>query len=262
MMLKGIDISNHQEGFVVPSSLDFCICKATEGLDFVDEFCDGFIQQCLKKNILFGYYHYAHDKGREEARYFWNHTLGYTGHGIPVIDYEYGSANARAYLEAFCDEYHKLSGVWPMVYISALSGNGNVADLRGSWIPEKCGLWLAGYPEYYRYWPDVDIPYDISPWEICAIWQFTDCMPINGFEVDADYAYMDKTAWMKYAGAKTAKKPAGKPAKTCEQLADEVIAGKWGTGWNRKNALDSAYGAGTYDHVQCIVNRKLGLDGC
>lgn len=263
-MLKGIDVSNYQDGFTIPSKgIDFCICKATEGLDFVDWTCDGFIQSCIKKNILFGYYHYAHDNGKKEARYFWNNTLGYSGYGIPVIDYEYGSANARAYLEAFCDEYHKLSGIWPMVYISALSSIGNVADLRGSWVPKECGLWIAGYPQYYTSFVDIDCPYDVSPWDFCAIWQFTDNLQLNGWSLDADYAYMDKSAWLKYAGSKTTPaKTEKKKAKTCEQLADEVLAGKWGNGWNRRNALDAAYGKGTYEHVQTIVDERLGLEGC
>ena len=130
-MLRGIDISNHQAGFTIPDDIDFCIVKATEGTNFVDPYCDGFIQDCLKKNILFGYYHYAHNEPYEEAHYFWNNTLGYAGHGIPVIDYEYGSNNAKQYLEVFCEEYYKLSHVWPMGYISALSSAGNVADLAG-----------------------------------------------------------------------------------------------------------------------------------
>lgn len=270
-MLRGIDISNHQEGFTVPDNtvIDFVICKATEGTNFVDWTCDGFIQQALKKNVLFGYYHFAHDEPEKEAKFFWNNTLGYTGCGIPVIDYEYGSANCRNYLERFCKTYHDISGIYPVVYVSALSSIGNVSDLAGSWIPQKCGLWLAGYPKLYTYFPDINIPYNISPWEFAALWQFTDNLSLNGWSVDADYAYMSKDAWAKYAnGGKTGDnqkpKQESKPAtgKTCEQLADEVLAGKWGNGWNRKQALDAAYGEGTYDHVQTIVDNRLSLDGC
>lgn len=41
-----------------------------------------------------------------------------------------------------------------------------------------------------------------------------------------------------------------------EKLADEVIEGKWGEGWNRKQALDSIYGKETYDMVNLIVHEK------
>lgn len=47
-----------------------------------------------------------------------------------------------------------------------------------------------------------------------------------------------------------------------EKLADEAAAGKWGEGWNRKRALDSIYGEGTYDRVEVILHERSALDGC
>ena len=68
---------------------------------------------------------------------------------------------------------------------------------------------------------------------------------------------------MLYAGSKDVlMTPTPQNMKSCTELADEVLAGKWGNGWNRVNALNAAYGTGTYDHVQAIVNQKLGYDGC
>src|SRR5699024_4226456 len=51
----------------------------------------------------------------------------------------------------------------------------------------------------------------------------------------------------------TPSKPNNPANKTIEQLADEVIAGKHGTGEARKKALGSNYQA-----VQNLVNKKLG----
>ena len=45
--------------------------------------------------------------------------------------------------------------------------------------------------------------------------------------------------------------------KTTSQIADEVIAGKWGNGATRKNKLEAA--GYSYSAVQAEVNRKLGL---
>ena len=45
------------------------------------------------------------------------------------------------------------------------------------------------------------------------------------------------------------------PAKTLDQVAEEVIAGKWGTGTARKKALEAA--GYNYAEVQAIVNAKL-----
>lgn len=267
-MLKGIDISNWQGDMTNPAKLkvDFCICKATEGLDFIDPFCNAWIQKLITGKKLFGYYHFARKSNpKAQAKYFWNNTLGYNCMGIPVLDYEiwYENQNHVAWCETFLQQYHKLSGIWPVLYISA----SHCQDFTGSWIPEKCGLWVAGYPHYYDNWPvEDDMTYDVAPWKFAAIWQFTSSFKISGYKelIDADVAFMDSNAWLKYAGNKTTAEPAMKtPAKkTCEQLADEVIEGKWGDGWNRKQALDSAYGNGTYDHVQMIVNDKVGLDGC
>ena len=47
-----------------------------------------------------------------------------------------------------------------------------------------------------------------------------------------------------------------------EKLADEVLAGKWGNGRNRKQALDSIHGKGTADEVELLVHEKTALDGC
>lgn len=51
-------------------------------------------------------------------------------------------------------------------------------------------------------------------------------------------------------------KPQPKPAaKTTSQLAEEVIAGQWGNGTDRKKRLtDAGY---NYDAVQKVVNQKM-----
>ena len=54
--MRGIDISNWQSGINISKlDIDFCICKATEGLNFVDSTCNNFIQQCKDNNILWGF---------------------------------------------------------------------------------------------------------------------------------------------------------------------------------------------------------------
>ena len=203
-MLKGIDISNWQAN-IIPSNLDieFCICKATEGTDFVDKFCDAFVQNCKAKNIPWGFYHFARSgKPETEARFFYDNCKGYIGEGIPVLDYEVWGVNDDVpWCERFLTEFHALSGVWPMLYISAY----HCQDFRASaWIPQTCGLWVAGYPQDTTSWPAIDMPYDIDPWEFAAIWQFTSSLRLPGYNgsLDGDVAFMDKTAWSKYAGSK------------------------------------------------------------
>lgn len=262
MVMRGIDVSNWDSGLKPHNlNIDFCICKATEGVSFKDPCMAGFISDCQNHDILFGYYHFASKNDPiREATFFWNSTKHLHRKGIPILDYETWEYNRNhvAWCEKFIKRYHDLSGIWPMIYISA----GYRQEFKGSFICEKCGLWAAGGNSYdSTKWVDSNLPFDPSPWDCCSVWQFTECLDAVGYDLDADYAYMDKKGWLAYAGTQVTtenKKPAQKKTpKTCEELAKEVIAGKWGNGWNRKNALDSAYGPGTYEHVQAIVNRLV-----
>ena len=285
--MRGIDVSNWQVG-MKPSNLDidFCIAKATEGVGFTDKSCDSFIQDCINNNILWGFYHFARENEPEkEAEYFYNECKNYFGHGIPVLDYETENYNNREWCERFINRVHELSGVWCIIYISAY----RCAQYNGSWIPEKCGLWIAGYPYTMTDWTNDKMPYNTSPFSVVAIWQFTSSLILNGFweKLDGDIAYMDADAWMKYARCENnntstksiddlvletilgeygineeRKEMLGDNYEAVQnrinelyKIADEVIDGKWGNGWNRENALN---GAGyPYYIVQRIVNEKL-----
>ena len=195
-MLYGIDISNWQSG-LKPSMIqknskkdriDFCICKATEGTVFVDKWCDSFIQDCIENNILFGFYHFAsHDDPRKEAEFFFDNCRGYIGKGIPVLDYEVDNANNAQWCEKFMRRFHDLAGVWPILYISA----SRCSQYGASWIPNKCGLWVAGYPYTMSSWTYDEMPYDISPWDDAAIWQFTSQLILQGYvgKLDGDAPY-------------------------------------------------------------------------
>lgn len=294
MVMRGIDISNWQGG-LQPSKMpiDFCICKATEGINFVDGFCDAWIEDCKSASLPWGFYHFARNNSPEkEADFFVKHCKGYFGYGIPVLDYEVENSNNADWCEKFIKRVHDLTGVWCMIYLSAY----RVTQYKNSWIPEKCDLWIAGYPASYAYWPtSSEIPYNIAPWKFAAIWQFSSEVILRGYvgKLDGDLAYMDAKAWTKYA--KSGKPESVEPAKPAQKLddivkdvlngkygsgderkkklgkryeevqqrvnelyniADEVIAGKWGNGWNRQQALT---GAGyPYELVQRIVNDILG----
>ena len=245
--MRGIDISNWQAG-ISPSALDidFCICKATEGIGFTDVHCDEFVQDCIKSGKLWGFYHFARENNPEdEAEYFYNECVNYFNHGIPVLDYETDNYSNREWCERFLQKLHDLSGVWAMIYISAY----RCPEYKNSWIPEKCGLWIAGYPYVMSTWTNDSMPYDISPWDFAAIWQFTSQLIIPGYvgKLDGNIAYMDSKAWMKYANAKDKPKP--KPEKSVDDYAMEVVLGEYGNGEDRKRLLGDKY-----DAVQNRVN--------
>lgn len=256
MTLKGIDISNWQNGIDIGKlDIDFMICKATEGSSYVDKTCDSYVQKAIAKGIKWGIYHFARENSAaREAEFFYNNIKGYIRKGIPVLDYEVWGKNSNdvSWCEQFIQRFYDLSGVWCMIYISA----SHCKDFARSWIPSKCGLWVAGYPKSYTSWPSTTLPYNISPWQTCAIWQFTSSLRLNGFNgnLDGDYAYMDTLSWDKFANASGS---TNNPTVDYNALADQVIAGQWGNGQERKDRLNVAYGLGTYEKVQAIVNQKL-----
>lgn len=288
-MLKGIDISNWQSGLNLANlNVDFAICKATEGLYFIDRLCDNFISQAENSGKLWGFYHFARNNSPEnEASFFYDQTKNYTGNGIPVLDYEVDNEDNREWCERFIARYYDITHVYPLIYISAY----RCAQYADSWIPSKCGLWIAGYPYCYSEWPAIEMPYNIAPWEFAAIWQFSNNLHLPDYNgaLDGDYAYMDAAAWGKYAqGERSGNEPNrtlfaialntlkgvygngqqrkdnfAKLGYDYEQiqavinkwykLADEVLEGKWGNGWNRQIALGE-----NYEPVQYIVNQRLG----
>lgn len=293
--MRGIDISNWQAG-ISPSAMpiDFCICKATEGVGFVDQYCDGWISELRDARMLWGFYHFARENEPEdEAQFFYDNCIGYFNNGIPVLDYETSNYNNCEWCERFLNKLHELSGVWAMLYISA----SRCGEYENSWIPNTCGLWVAGYPWDNPEWTEQEMPYNIYPWSFAAIWQFTSGLYLPGWDgrLDGNIGYLDANGWYEYAqihGDKPEPKPKPTPPqKTTDdlvrevlmgeygdgedrkrmlgdrydevqsridelyQIADEVINGDWGNGWNREQALN---GAGyPYDIVQGIVNVLL-----
>lgn len=298
--MNGIDISNWQSDISVGLlDVEFCIVKATEGIGYVDPSCNAFVNSCVRCSVPYGFYHFARENDPlREAEFFVNACKGYFGHGIPVLDYETDNQNNRLWCEQFVTRVHDLTGVWCMLYISA----SRCSQYAGSWIAKKCPLWAAGYPYTMTSWPDGGCPYNCSPWKRCTIWQFTDVLRLSGYggDLDGDVAYIDRAEWAKLADSKCTPVEPEKTEKTIDELAVEVLDGKygngierkkalgakykevqnrvdelyrvanqvlkgiWGNGWNRVNALEGAgYPA---DVVQRIVNEiyaeRIGCDGC
>lgn len=254
MTMQGIDISGWQAGIDLANvPCDFVIVKATQGWSFVSGACDAQVQQAISLGKPFGFYHYVGGEGAQaEADFFIDNCAGYFGKGIPCIDWESGENSAWGntdYLKQLVQRVIDRTGVKPLIYASASSFPWDVAQAL------DCGAWVAQYADNNA------TGYQNSPWNEgayeCAIRQYSSHGSLDGYPgyLDLDKAYMDADAWAKYVGASSAPAPA--PAKKSnEQIADEVIAGQWGDGDDRRNRLASA--GYDYDTVQSIVNAKLG----
>lgn len=252
-MLKGIDVSNWQAGINIfkLDDIDFVICKASEGDYFVDGECDKVIQDAIALGLCWGFYHFAGEGDAEkEAEFFISNCKNYFGHGIPVLDYE--NANGAAWCEKWLNKVHELTGIWPVIYMSA----SKLGEFEGSWVPDYCGLWVAGYPEPITSWTNTDIPYDLGPWGFAALWQFTSSLRLDGYagNLDGDYAYMDAEGWASYAGSVPVTVAPSKPAyKTADASAVRaVLDGAYGDGDARKAALEAE--GYVYQEVQDLVN--------
>lgn len=266
-MLYGIDVSNWQGSIDVSQiNCDFIIAKATGGCGFVDPYCDETIQQCIKLDRLWAFYHYANDFGYSdpdiEAAFFVDNCANYFGHGIPVLDFEVPMNDGVAWCEAFAQFVYDATDVWPIIYLSALNG-WSVGTFAGSWIPSKCGLWIAGYPYYAHNWIKDACPYNIYPWEVLAMWQFTSQLHLSGYsgDLDGNIAYMDREAWMKYAmgdrNELSPDLPPVQPVLDQTALINEILDGKWGNGETRRKRLtDAGYDA---EYLQDTINELYDI---
>lgn len=261
MTLKGIDIADYQANLNAGAiDADFVIIKATQGTWYVNPCCDKHYQQAKAAGKLLGTYHYAEGgDAKAEADYFLKNIQGYIKEAILCLDWEenigqgaknpvFGTAGAPAWIKTWCDYVFSKTGVRPLVYIqaSALADVKGIGDY-GLWVAQYANNELTGYQEH--------------PWNegayTCAIRQYTSHGRLAGYNgnLDLDIAYMDATAWNKYANPSGDYKPAQEPVrKSNEQIADEVIAGAWGNGEDRKNRLTQA--GYDYNAIQDIVNKK------
>lgn len=255
-MLKGIDISNWQSGLKLkPLQLDFVICKLSEGLTFRDPTAADFIKQAKSCNMLTGLYHFASNADPEaQATRFYELMRPYHGVPIPVLDLEVDTVKDwGAFAEYFVKRYKKLSGVTPMIYTSAGFLDAYKAH---PYVYENCALWLAGYPRRAYWWNDGIIPYNTSPWSKATLWQFTGTGSLEGYggNLDLDWCYITRDEWKAIAKGKSAN-PAKPNTKSLDQIAKEVIAGKWDAGQARKKKLEAA--GYNYAAVQKRVNELL-----
>lgn len=261
-MLKGIDISSYQAGLNDFSGVDFAIIKATEGIGYADKYCDALYQRAKAQGKLLGVYHFARpylsgNTPEGEADWFVSRVKKYVKEAILVLDWEAEHISDTNYAKRFLDRVFQLTGVRPLLYSSSSVINSyNWAEV----VNGNYGLWVA------QYGTDNGQPQQepvVKYWSFYALWQYTSRGRVAGYNanVDLDYFYGDKKAWLQYAGANDSTKPVEpvKPVKkSVEQVAREVIAGYYGNGEERKTKLK----ADGYDpnEIQNKVNELLGAN--
>ena len=217
-MLKMVDVySGSSRAFATQSGTDITMVKATQGTSYVNPYCDIDYQAAKKKGKLLGIYHYCGGgNAKAEAQYFYKNTKNYIGEAVPAVDwesYQNSSWGNKNYVRTFVDEFHKLSGVWPLIYVqeSAINQVANCA--------KDCGLWVAKYPSMdWKSWNIPNMKVNTYPWSTYTIWQFT------GDNMDRNLVNTTREGWKKLA--KGSSKPATKKKSTWVKKSGEFVLGQ------------------------------------
>lgn len=203
-MLRGIDISNWQAGLdgdAVFPNVDFVICKATEGVSFVDAYCDGWIQKCKSMGKPWGFYHFAgSNQPVDEAVHFINNTSNYFGNGIPVLDWE--SGQSVAWVNKFVRKVYEQTGIWPWIYANPWRFN------QGG-VEPNCGRWIASYPDVIRPGLDYDPGEPPETEGLVCCWQYASDGDVPGYagNLDVNHFFGDGASWNAYAGVPSSVQP-------------------------------------------------------
>lgn len=204
-MLRGIDVASYQENIEVDKMpIDFAIAKATQGNYYVNPYCDGVIQRCIKNNKCWGFYHFADERqsATENAVYFINNTSNYFRQGIPILDWEelYDkkvkvSDPSVEWVNAFVKTVHDQTGIWPWIYANPWRFN------QGG-VEPNCARWVAQYPNVIRPTLDYDPGEPPATDGLVACWQYASDGNVPGYDgnLDVNHFFGDRAAWKKYAG--------------------------------------------------------------
>ena len=263
----GIDVSHWQGDF------DFARAKSKEGVEFAilkagggdaglykDSKFEANYKKCEDCGLPKGAYFYGNAKSvaeaKKEAEYFISILSG-KKYEYPVfydVEGKMISDNNRATLteivKAFCSTM-EAAGYWVGIYSSESFFNSEMDD--GELI--RYSHWVARWGKSK---PAPTSGAETQMWQFGGETNLIRSNKINGQTCDQDYCYVDYPAKIKAAGLNGYSKGgnAAPAKKTSTEIADEVIAGKWGNGAERKERLtDAGY---NYSEIQDIVNGKLG----
>lgn len=264
----GIDVSHWQGDF------DFARAKSNEGVEFAiikagggdaglykDSKFETNYKKCEDCGLPKGAYFYGNAKSvaeaKKEAEYFisilsgkkYEYPVFYDVEGRMITDND--RATLTEVVKAFCSTM-EAAGYWVGIYSSESFFNSEMNDGE-----------LTRYSHWVARWgkskPAPSSGAETQMWQFGGETNLIRSNKINGQTCDQDYCYVDYPAKIKAAGLNGySKGDSLAPAKKSNaEIANEVIAGKWGNGTERKERLtDAGY---NYSEIQEIVNGKLGV---
>lgn len=265
MTRKGIDVSHWQGTIdwnkVKKAGIEFAIIKVggSDAGFYTDSKWEANYKGAKAAGIPIGAYYFVGkdcvtaSAGKADAERFLQILKGKQLEYPVYMDNEAQPASAKAGITeatiAFCETMEN-AGYFVGIYGSAVSGfKERMDDTKLT----PYAHWVAQYASKCSYKGDY------------GIWQYSSKGSVDGISgnVDMDYAYVDYPAIIQNGGfngftksASDDSKPATPapvtPAKTVDELAQEVLDGKWGNGTDRKERLTAA--GYDYSAVQAKVN--------
>lgn len=243
MNIKGVDLSYCQEGISFPAlkkaGVRFAIIRAGFSTK-KDVTMDKFVSDCNTHGIDYGFYWYSYAMSIEQAQTEAEKCIEVIKNLSPTYPVFFDmeekkqisglNTDTRTKMAiAFCEKIRQ-AGFKPGVYANP-SFMENYYDK--SRIVGRYDIWLAHWTNS----PNCPSKYNYGQ----TLWQWG-LDRIDGYDVDGDICFFD------YAKSAPEKK-------TVDELADEVIAGKWDNGAERERLLTAA--GYDYNAVQKRVNEKL-----
>ena len=254
MKRKGIDVSKHQGTIdwkkVKNDDVEFAIIRIGYGgsAPVKDAKFEENYKNARANGLDVGVYIYSYADTLTDAKTEVNAVINWLGGRdleLPVyFDIEdkkqsiLGNTLRTNITKTFC-EMIEGAGYWAGIYANK------------SWLTSKLNMnELNAYTVWVAQWANTNTykgPY--------AMWQYTSDGSVNGISgrVDMNYQVKELGGKLGTSGGSASSK------KSNEEIANEVIAGKWGNGTDRKNRLTSA--GYNYDTIQAIVNQKMGVTG-
>lgn len=238
MKIKGVDLSYCQEGISFPAlkkaGVRFAIIRAGFSTK-KDVTMDKFVADCKKYGIAYGFYWYSYAMSVEQTQTEAEKCIEVIKNLSPTYPVFFDmeekkqidglNTDTRTKMAvAFCERIRK-AGFKPGIYANP-SFMENYYDR--SKIVGKYDIWLAHWTNS----PNCPSRNDYGQ----TMWQWG-VDRIGGYDVDGDICFKD------YSN------------KTVDELADEILAGKWNNGAERESLLTTA--GYDYNAVQKRVNEKL-----
>jgi lysozyme len=174
-MTVAIDISNNN-GVV---DLMYCgsagvrivVAKASEGVNFHDDFYLQNLRQAYRHGLKFGAYHFARpsaNTGAEEAAYFLSQIVGPGTPACVVLDLEDTRVDPGAGLAAFAIDWfeHVREQYAGSIYLYTSHGYAINHGIAHEVAAAGFSLWLASW--------SVTEPLQLPGWDQLGAWQYTD----------------------------------------------------------------------------------------